>query len=86
MWSNNKCQCEVKDTTKHHVCEKYYTWNPSKCICEIDKYSKSNTGELVNTCDKIIEPTKTGVINSNNKKATFKLHNFYVLLTFINYY
>ena len=53
MWSNNKCQCEVNDTIKHHVCPKYYTRNPSKCTCEIDKYSKSNIGELVNTCMKL---------------------------------
>ena len=49
-----------------------------------DNYSKSNISELANVCDEIIEPTETDVIKFNNKKATFKLDNFYVLPKFIN--
>ena len=25
-WNNDKCRCELK---KHHICEKYYIWNPA---------------------------------------------------------
>ena len=38
---------------------------------------------LVVTCDKIIEETKTIPINFNEKKATCKTQNFYILLAFL---
>ena len=66
------------------MCKKDYIWNPSTYTCGIDKYSKTNIGDSVNiTRDKIIEPTKTNVINLKNEEATFKMDNFYVLLPFL---
>ena len=40
-WNNNKCRCDYKNTTEHHMCKKDYTWNASTCSCEDGKYSRS---------------------------------------------
>ena len=86
MINTDKCWCEFKNTIKHHVCKKDYIWNPSTCNCQFDKYLKWNIGDSVNiTCDKIIEPTKTNVINLNNEEATFKMDNFCFTSIFINH-
>ena len=34
-WNNDKSRCDCK---KHHVCKKYYVWNPATCKCENGKY------------------------------------------------
>ena len=54
-WKNNKCQRECK---KHHICEKYYIWNPATCSCGNEKYLASLTNDSVITYDEIIEETK----------------------------
>ena len=41
----------------HHICEKYYVWNPSTCICENGKYFASIVNDSVITCAKVIEET-----------------------------
>ena len=41
------------------MCEKYYISNPSGCICKNCKYLESIIDDLVITCDKTIEATKT---------------------------
>ena len=53
-WNNNKCRCDCK---MHHICEKYYVWNPSTCICENGKYFASIVNDSVITCAKVIEET-----------------------------
>ena len=71
-WNNDKCWCECK---KHHLSEKYYIWNSATCMI---------------TCDEIIdtevkpydEEAKTGTTNFNEKNATCKTRNFFILLTF----
>ena len=72
MINKDKSWYEFKNKVKHHVRKKDYIWNPSTCNCQFDKYLKRNIGDSVNvTCDSIIEPTKTNVINLNNEEATF---------------
>ena len=48
QWWNNECRCECK---KHHICEKYYLWNPSKCSFENGKYLASIMDDSTITCD-----------------------------------
>ena len=54
-WNIDKCWCECKNPAKHPACKKDYAWVPSTCSCKIDKYLKSVIGDLVVTCDKIID-------------------------------
>ena len=83
-WNNDKCRCECK---KRHVCEKDYVWNPATCNCENGKYLASIMDDSAITCDKIIESyqeeTTTISNNFNEKKATCKTQNFYILLAFL---
>ena len=83
-WNNNNCQCECK---KRHVCEKYYIWNPATCTSENRKYLASIMDDLAIMCDETINPyneeTKFIPTNFNEKKATFKMQNFYILLAFL---
>ena len=80
-WNNNKCRCEFK---KRHVCKKDYVWNPATCDCENGKYLAIIMDDSAITCDEITESndeeTKT---NFNEKKATCKMQNFYILLAFL---
>ena len=84
MWNNDKCLCRCK---KRHVCGKKYIWNPAACSCQNGKYLASIMDDSLITCDKIIESydeeTKTVPKNFNEKKATCKTQNFYVLLAFL---
>ena len=73
-WNNNKCRCQCKK----HICEKDYIWNPSTCICENGKYLASIMDDSVITFDKAIEETVP--ISFNQKKATYKMQNLYILL------
>ena len=81
-WNNDKCRCECK---KRYVCEKDYSWNPS--TCSFPKYLASITDDSAITCDEIIEScdekTKTVTANFNEKRATCKIQNFYVLVAFL---
>ena len=76
-WNNDKCRCKCK---KLHVCEKDYIWNPATCSCEYGKYLASIMDDSVITCDESIEETVP--TNFNEKKATCKTHNFYIILAF----
>ena len=78
-----------------HVCEKHHVWNPATCNCENGKYLASIMDDSAITCDEIIESydedakaklhdeTKSILTNFNEKKATCKTQNFYVLLAFL---
>ena len=91
-WNKNKCRCECK---KSHVCEKDYVWNPATCNCENEKYLAIIMDNPMITCDEVIDPdaklspkdnddeTKTIPTNFNEKKATCKTQNFYILLAFL---
>ena len=77
-WNNDKCRCEYK---KRHVCEKDYVWNPATCNSGNGKYLASIMDDSVITCDEIIEETVP--TNFNEKKATCKTQNVYMLLAFV---
>ena len=66
--------------------EKDCIWNPATCKCERGKYLASIIGDWVITCEKIIESydeeTKTILSNFNERKATCKMQNFYILFHF----
>ena len=83
-WDNDKCQCECK---KCQVSEKDYIWNPVTCSSENVKHLASIMDDSVVTCDEIIESydeeTKTIPTNFNEKKATCKTPNLYILLAFL---
>ena len=61
-WNNDKCRCDCK---KHHICEKYYIWNPTTCSCETGKYLANIMDDSTITCDEIIQKTKTIPTNFN---------------------
>ena len=79
-----KCLSSVKHTTKtiHHE-KKVYAWNLTICACksekdcEIGEYLKDFTwmknlvDDLVVTCDEIVDPPKTTLINSNDRTNCF---------------
>ena len=81
---------------ERHLCEKDYIWNPSICNCENGKYLASIVDDSAITSDEIIESydeetiikktipiTKTIPTNFNERKATCKTRNFYILLAFL---
>ena len=74
-WNNDKCRCECK---KLHVFEKDYVWNPAICNCENGKYLANIMVDSVITCDEIIESYNEET-NFNERKATCKMENFYIL-------
>ena len=85
-WNNDKCWCECK---KCHVCEKDYVWNPTTCNCENEKYlaiimddSAIMCHEIIESCDEVVEAQSFNETNFNEKKATCKTQNFYILLAF----
>ena len=93
------CECKCKFDGKNYVdmgvknvvyVKKYYVWNPATQSCENGKYFTSIMGDSAITCDEIIDmilpmmkKTKTIPANFNEKKATCKTQNFYILLTFL---
>ena len=83
-WNNDKCRFECK---KRPVCEKDYTWTPTTCSCKYDKYLASIIDDSVIMCDEVIESyneeTKTVARKFNEKKAIWKIQNFYILLVFL---
>ena len=87
-WNSNKCWCKCK---KSHICEKDYVWNPATCNCENGKYLASIMDDSTIICDEVINAdskqsltddyeTSTIPTNFNEKKATCKTQNFYILL------
>ena len=86
-WNNNKCRRECKNPRKHHVCEKDYNWNPRTCTCENGKFLEIIIGDLVFTCDEILEMTKTIPTNFDENEITCNTEKFYILVNFlINYH
>ena len=83
-WNNDKRQCQCKNC---HVCVKDYIWNLATCSCENGKYLASIMDDSAIICDEMVESydeeTKTIPINLNEKKATCKKQNFYILLAFL---
>ena len=83
-WNNDKCRCECK---KILVCEKDYVWNSAACICQNGKNLASIMDDSVIICDKVIESfdeeIKTIPTSFNEKLATCKTRNFYILLAFL---
>ena len=66
--------------------EKDYIWNTITCSCENRKHLGNITGDLVTTCDEIIETTKststkTFLTKNTSTKRTSK--NFYILPTIL---
>lgn len=61
---------------KNIVCKKDYVWNPRACVCKINIYLKSNAGNLVITCNEIINVLDTVSINLNDKKAACKVNSY----------
>ena len=65
----------VASAEKHHICEKYYIWNPATCSCKNGKYLASIIDDSVIMSDEIIdaeaksynEKTKTVATNFNKK-------------------
>ena len=61
--------------------------NPATCSCQNGKYLASIIDDSAITCDENIEPydeeTKPIPTNFNEKKATCKIQNFYILLSFL---
>ena len=51
-------------------------------IVKIKNYLASIMDDLANMCDEIIE-SYVEETNFNEKEATYKTHNFYILLTFL---
>ena len=72
---------------KCRVCERDHIWNSSSCSCENEKYITSIMHDSVIMYDEIIESyeeeTKTIPASFNEKKATSKMQNFYVLVAFL---
>ena len=89
-WNNDRYRCECK---KRHVCWKDYAWNTATCDCENGKYLASIMDDSAIICDEVIdvdveaksnkEETKPVPTNFNEKKATCKTQNFYILLAFL---
>ena len=73
---------------KRHACEKDYVWNSATCSCENGKgkYLPSIMDDSAITFDKVIESNDKQTTNIpasfNEKKATCKTQNFYILLAF----
>ena len=52
-WNNDTCRCECKN---HHICEKYYDWNPATCNYENRKYLASIMDDSMVICNEVLEP------------------------------
>ena len=77
-WNNTKYQCEGKN---HHV-KKNYVWDPATCSCENGKYGWFSDYVWWHL-ESYDEETKTIPTNFNEKKTTWKMQNFYILLKFL---
>ena len=52
---NSGITINVNVSVKHHICEKYYAWNPAACNCENGKYLASIIDDSAIICDEVIE-------------------------------
>ena len=79
------------------VCKKVYTLNPATCTCENDRHTENIIGNLVITCDEIIEetvPTKSTSTRAiltkttSRKDSSKKYFNRFLYFTnfFIHYH
>ena len=82
MINENVIQINVDVSVKGFMYVKKYIWNPSTCNCKNGKYLASITDNSTIMCDAIIE-SNNEEININEKKATCKTQNFYILLAFV---
>ena len=78
QWWKDKCWCNCR---KRRVCEKDHVWNPSTCNWENGKYLASIIDDAAIMCDEVIESYDKET-NFDEKKATYKRKNFYILLAF----
>ena len=63
---------------------KDYVWNPATCSCENGKYLARIMDRLAIMCHKVIESNDEAIPTSfNEKKATCKTQNAYILLAFL---
>ena len=65
------------------MCAKNVIFGILHYICEDGKYLTTIFNNSVIMCDDIIDETKTVLTNFNEKKATCKTQNFYILLGFL---
>ena len=78
-WNTHKYRCECK---KRYVCEKnFFFQNSSTCGCENEKYLASIMDNSIIMCDEVKESYGEET-NFNEKKATYKMQNFYILHVF----
>ena len=65
------------------MCQKDYIWNPVSC--RYDKYLASVIDNSMIKCDKIVDTEEKETIptNFNERKATCKPQNLYILLGFL---
>ena len=82
MINENVIQINVDVSVKGFMYVKKYIWNPSLCKCKNWKYLASIMDNSAIMCDAIIE-SNNEEINFNEKKATCKTQNFYILLAFV---
>ena len=85
-WNKDKCWCECKNPKEHHVCKKYFTWNPATFSWKNDKYLASVINNSVITCGDITEKTKTVPAKSTPRKTVptnGDSTNFYILPGFL---
>ena len=70
-WDNDKFGCELKNSRKIYLCGIDYIWSPSTCTCENGKYLKCVIGDLIVTCDVIIEVKITAPKKTFSAKTIF---------------
>ena len=70
-WDNDKFGCEFKNLRKLYVRGKDYIWSSSTCTCENGKHLKCVIGDLVVTCDGIIEVKITAPKKTSSAKTIF---------------
>ena len=84
---NGGIMINVNVSVKNIMYVKKTVWNPATCSCENGKYLATIMDKSVIMCDEVIESydeeTKLIPTNSNEKKPTYKMQNFYVLLAFL---
>ena len=91
MTKHISCKCRCKfDGRKCNSNQKWTTINVhvSAKIQENNKHLESIIDDSVIMCDETIdalwsEPTKTMPINFNNKKVTYTMNNFYIIIAFL---
>ena len=84
---NGGIMINVYESVKNAMYVKKIVWNPATYNCENVKYLPSIIDDSVIICDEVIESydeeIKNIPTNFNEKKATCKTQNFYILLAFL---